>query len=95
MIDLEILRRKAKKGISFPKQTPRWVDLFGTRCLAIGFYRGEEKRILFIAEKPTSGFHNGYKIFKFILSLEARCYELPFTGQVDLGTELFPKGFYV
>lgn len=95
MIDLEILRRKAKKGISFPKQTPRWVDLFGTRCLAIGFYRGEEKRILFIAEKPTSGFHNGYKIFKFILSLEARCYELPFTGQVDLGTELFPKGFYL
>lgn len=95
MIDLEILRRKAKKGISFPKQTPRWVDLFGTRCLAIGFYRGEEKRILFIAEKPTSGFHNGYKIFKFILSLEARCYELPFIGQVDLGTELFPKGFYV
>lgn len=49
MIDLEILRRKAKKGISFPKQTPRWIDLFGTRCLAIGFYRGEEKRILFIA----------------------------------------------
>lgn len=95
MIDLEILRRKAKKGISFPKQTPRWIDLFGTRCLAIGFYRGEEKRILFIAEKPKSGFHNGHKIFKFILSLEARCYELPFTGQVDLGTEQFSKGFYV
>lgn len=95
MIDIEILRRKAKKGISFPKQTPRLVDLFGTRCLAIGFYRGEEKRILFIAEKPTSGFHNGHKIFKFILSLEARCYELPFTGQIDLGTEKFSKGFYV
>lgn len=95
MIDLEILRRKAKKGITFPKQTPRWIDLFGTRCLAIGFYRGEEKRILFIADKPTSGFHNGYKIFKFILSLEARCYELPFTGQIDLGTEQFSKGFYV
>lgn len=95
MIDLEILRRKAKKGISFPKQIPQCVDLFGTRCLAIGFYRGEEKRILFIAEKSTSGFHNGHKIFKFILSLEARCYELPFTGQIDLGTEKFSKGFYV
>ena len=95
MIDLEILRRKAKKGITFPKQTPRWIDLFGTRCLAIGFYRGEEKRILFIADKPTSGFHNGHKIFKFIFSLEARCYELPFTGQIDLGTEQFSKGFYV
>ena len=95
MIDLEILRRKAKKGISFPKQTPKWVYLFGTRCLAIGFYRGEEKRILFIAEKPTSGFHNGHKIFKFILSLEARCYELRFSGQIDLGTEQFSKGFYV
>lgn len=95
MIDLEILRRKAKRGISFPKQSPQLVDLFGTRCLAIGFYRGEEKRILFIAEKPTSGFHNGYKIFKFILSLEARCYELPFRGQIDLGTEKFSKGFYV
>ena len=95
MIDIEILRRKAKNGIRFPKQTPQWVDLFGTRCLAIGFYRGEEKRILLIAEKPTSGFHNGHKIFKFILSLEARCYELPFTGQIDLGTEQFSKGFYV
>ena len=37
MIDLEILRRKAKRGISFPKQTPQWVELFGVRCLAIGF----------------------------------------------------------
>ena len=95
MINIEILRRKAKRDISFPKQTQQFVELFGVRCLAIGFYRGEEKRILFIAEKPTSGFHNGHKIFKFILSLEARCYELPFTGQIDLGTEQFSKGFYV
>ena len=95
MIDLGILRRKAKRGISFPKQTPQWVELFGVRCLAIGFYRGEEIRILFIANKPTSGFNNGHKIFKFILSLEARCYELPFTGQVDLGTEKFSMGFYI
>lgn len=95
MIDLEILRRKAKNGITFPKQTPRCVDLFGTKCIAIGFYRGEEKRILFIAEKPTSGFHNGHKIFVFIPYLQNCCYELPFTGQVDLGTEQFSKGFYV
>lgn len=59
MIDIEILRRRAKRGISFPKQTPQFVELFGVRCLA------------------------------------NCCYELPFTGQVDLGTELFPKGFYV
>ena len=95
MIDIEILRRKAKKGISFPKQTPQWVELFGVRCLVIGFYRGDERRVLFLAEKPTPKFHSGHKIFRFILSLEARCYELPFTGQVDLGTELFPKGFYI
>ena len=54
MIDLEILRRKAKRGISFPKQTPRFVELFGVRCLAIGFYRGDERRVLFIAEKQDS-----------------------------------------
>lgn len=95
MIDIEILRRKAKKGILFPKQNPQWVELFGVRCLAIGFYRGDERHVLFIAEKPTPKFHNGHKIFRFILSLEARCYELPFTGQVDLGTKLFPRGFYV
>lgn len=95
MIDLEILRRKAKRGISFPKQSPQWVDLFGTRCLAIGFYRGDERRVLFIAEKPTPMFHNGYKIIKFSPILENKCYELPFIGQVDLGTEQFSKGFYV
>lgn len=95
MINIEILRRKAKNGISFPEQTPQWVELFDVRCLAIGFYRGDEKRVLFIADIPTSGFHNGHRIFKFILSLEARCYELPFTGQIDLGTEQFTKGFYI
>lgn len=95
MIDIEILRRKAKRGISFPKQTPQFVGLFGVRCLAIGFLRGDERRVLFIAEKPTPKFHDGHKIFWFISSLQNRCYELPFTGQVDLGTELFPRGFYV
>lgn len=95
MINLETLRRKAKKGISFPKQTPQWVELFGVRCLAIGFYRGDERRVLFIAEKHTQRFHDGHKIFKFISSLQNRCYELPFTGQVYLGTEQFSQGFYV
>lgn len=95
MINLEILRRKAKRGISFPKQTPQWVELFGVRCLAIGFYREDERRVLFIAENPTPRFHNRYKIIKFSPILENKCYELPFTGQVDLGTELFPMGFYV
>lgn len=95
MIDIEILRRKAKRNISFPKQSPQFVELFGVRCLAIGFYRRDERRVLFIAEKPTPKFHNGHKIFEFISSLQNRCYELPFTGQVDLGTEMFPKGFYV
>lgn len=95
MIDIEILRRRAKRGISFPKQTPQFVELFGVKCLAIGFLRGDERRVLFIAEKPTPKFHNGHKIFKFISPLQNCCYELPFTGQVDLGTELFPKGFYV
>lgn len=95
MIDIEILRRKAKRGISFPKQTPQWVELFGVRCLAIGFYRGDERRILFIAEKHTQRFHDGHKIFGFISSLQNRCYELPFTGQVDLGTEKFSMGFYI
>ena len=95
MIDIEILRRKAKKGISFPKQTPQLVELFGVRCLAIGFYRGDERRVLFIAEKPTPRFHNGYKIIKFSPLLENKCYELPFTGQVDLGTEQFSRRFYI
>lgn len=95
MIDLEILRRKAKKGIWFPKQTPQFVELFGVRCLAIGFLRGEEKHILFIAEKPTPKFHTGHKIFRYIPQIAGCCYELPFIGQIDLGTELFPKGFYV
>lgn len=95
MIDIEILRRKAKKGISFPKQTPQWVELFGMRCLAIGFYRGEERRVLFISNRPTQIFHNGHKIFGFISSLQNRCYELPFTGQVDLGIEKFSRGFYI
>lgn len=95
MIDIEILRRRAKRGISFPKQTPQFVELFGVRCLAIGFYRGDERRVLFIAEKPTPKFHNGHKIFEFIPYFQNCCYELPFTGQVDLGTEQFPKGFYV
>ena len=95
MINLEILRRKAKKGISFPKQIPQRVELFDVRCLAIGFIRVDEKRVLFIAERPEPIFHNGHKIIKFSPLLESRCYELPFTGQVDLGTELFPRGFYV
>ena len=65
MIDLEILRRKAKRGISFPKQSPQWVDLFGNRCLVIGFYRGEEKRILFIADESNEEyFHDCTNIFK-------------------------------
>lgn len=95
MIDLEILRRKAKNGISFPKQSPRRVELFGVECLAIGFYRGEEKRILFISERPTPKFHNGHKIIKYIPQLANSCYELPFTGQIDLGAEQFTKGFYI
>lgn len=33
MMDIEILRRRAKRGISFPKQTPQFVELFGVRCL--------------------------------------------------------------
>ena len=93
MIDLEILRRKAKRGISFPKQTPQYVELFGVRCLAIGFYRGDERCVLFIAEKPTPKFHNGHNIFEFISPLQNCCYELPFTGQVDLGTALYLKSF--
>lgn len=95
MKDIEVLRRMAKKGISFPKQTPQPFELFGVRCIAIGFYRGEEKRLLFIAENPKPRFHNGHKIIKFSPLLESRCYELPFTGQVDLGIEQFSKGFYV
>ena len=95
MMDIEILRRRAKRGISFPKQTPQFVELFGVRCLAIGFYRGNERRVLFIAENPTPKFHNGHKIFEFISSLQNRCYELPFTGQVDLGTNKFSMGFYI
>lgn len=95
MKDIGVLRRMAKKGISFPKQTPQPFELFGVRCMAIGFYRGEEKRLLFIAENHKLIFHNGHKIIKFSPLLESRCYELPFTGQVDLGTEQFSKGFYV
>lgn len=95
MLEIAILRRRAKKGITFPSQSPQWVELFGVRCLAIGFLRGDERRVLFIAEKPTPKFHNGHRIFKFIPSLEDRCYELPFTGQVYLGTEQFTKGFYI
>ena len=64
MIDIEILRRGAKKGISFPKQTPQFVELFGVRCLAIGFYRGNERRVLFIADTPEEDlFHYGGFIF--------------------------------
>ena len=48
MKDIEVLRRMAKKGISFPKQTPQPFELFGVRCIAIGFYRGEEKRLLLL-----------------------------------------------
>lgn len=33
MIDIEILRRRAKRGISFTKQTPQFVELFGVRSL--------------------------------------------------------------
>lgn len=95
MLEIAILRRRAKKGITFPSQSPQWVELFGVRCLAIGFIRGDERRVLFIANTHTSGFHNGHKIFRFIPSLQNRCYELPFTGQVDLGTEQFTKGFYI
>ena len=67
MMDIEILRRRAKRGISFPKQTPQFVELFGVRCLAIGFYRGNERRVLFLAEKPTPKFHNGHKILSLFL----------------------------
>lgn len=95
MLEIAILRRRAKKGITFPSQSPQWVELFGVRCLAIGFLRGYERRVLFIANTHTEGFHNGHKIFRFIPSLQNRCYELPFTGQVDLGTEQFTKGFYI
>ena len=95
MLEIAILRRRAKKGITFPSQSPQWVELFGVRCLSIGFLRGDERRVLFIANKHTEGFHDGHNIFRFIPSLQNRCYELPFTGQVDLGTEQFTKGFYI
>ena len=90
MIDLEILRRKAKRGISFPKQTPQWVELFGVRCLAIGFYRGDERRILFIANKPTSGFHNAPSLF-ITHCFEFRC-RWASQNEVDF---IEPYGFYI
>ena len=74
MIDIEILRRKAKNGITFPKQTPKLVDLFGTKCIAIGFYRGEEKRILFIADEPNEDYlHDGSAVFE-VTWFKGRCF---------------------
>lgn len=95
VITVEALQRKAKNNITFPKQEAVNTVLFGHSGFTFLFYRGSVPVGLFISHREHNEFHYGWKVFRSVVGMGRRFYEIHDVGSVGFDESLLPKGLLV